>query len=125
MTQIIERSKPSIRRIPSVSPFRAKRSIRARARARKAPFTEQRLDLSGAKRRGRCDRTLSRPTHRAVTSEFHEKLLSRRDISIRVKKASNTDHEPSTDTRWSFLERSRVRFVLFPFSFYNGRYIVL
>lgn len=107
MTQIIERSKPSIRRIPSVSPFRAKRSIRAR----KAPFAEQRLDLSGVKRRGRCDRTLSRPTHRAVASEFHENS-SRRDISIRVKK-----HLTSAASHRLVLGGLLERVSFFPFFF--------
>lgn len=82
--------KPSIRRIPSVSPFRAKRSIQARSVRLSVHRAVRPLC---AKRRGRCDRTLSRPTHRAVPPSSTK--TPRHEISIRLERRRRRKKEIS------------------------------
>lgn len=80
--------KPSIRRIPSVSPFRAKRSIQAR-RERKTPFTE-RLDLS-ARNGGGVVTGPCRGPHTGLYHRVPRKLLVTRFpfVSRKKKKKKN------------------------------------
>lgn len=82
--------KPSIRRIPSVSSFRAKRSIQARSVRLSVHRAVRPLC---AKRRGRCDRTLSRPTHRAVPPSSTK--TPRHEISIRLERRRRRKKEIS------------------------------
>lgn len=75
-TRIVKVSFDSARGIPSVLPFRAKRSIRVRDTIHRV-VTAQR-----AKTRGRCDRTLWRPTRRDVSEDFTKSIFKQRKAGV-------------------------------------------